>query len=59
MSQLIIVDTTMFAVAASGAWFVRQMMEMRRKLVLFPEILETEEYIFNQGFCSKFHWGEN
>lgn len=42
MSQLIIADTNMLAVAASGAWCVNQMMGMRRKLVLFPEILETE-----------------
>ena len=41
MSQPIIADTNMFAVAASGAWCVSQMMDMRRKLALFPEILAT------------------
>lgn len=40
MSQPIIADTNMFAVAALGAWCVSQMMKMRRKLALFPEILE-------------------
>lgn len=59
MSQPIIADTTMFAVVASGACFVSQMMEMRRKLALFPDILETEEYIFDHGLCSKYLWGEN
>lgn len=59
MSQPIIADTNMFAVTASGAWFVSQMMEMRKKLALFPEILETEEYIFDHGLCSKSLWGEN
>lgn len=42
MSQPVIADTNVFAVDASGAWCVSQMMEMRIKLALFPEILETE-----------------
>ena len=33
-SQPIISDTNMFAVAASGAWYLSQMMEMRRKFGL-------------------------
>lgn len=49
MSQLIIADTNMLAVAVSGAGCVSQMMEMRRKLALFPEIFETKEEVFEPG----------
>ena len=41
--QPVIADTSMCAVASSGAWRLSQMMEMGRKLALFPEILETEK----------------
>ena len=43
MSPPVIADTSMFAVPSSGAWRVSQMMEMGKKLALFPEILETEK----------------
>lgn len=59
MSQPIIADTNIFVVAASRAWFVSQMMEMRRKLALFPEIEGTEEHVCDHGLCSKSLWGEN
>lgn len=42
MSQPVIADTNMFAASASEAWCVSQMIEIRRELALFPEILETE-----------------
>ena len=41
MSQPIIADTSMLAIASSGTWHVSQM--MGRKLALFPEILKTEK----------------